>query len=84
MKTVTVNEVLSFILDEIKKENEVNYRTSFISQDSDNDCLIDIFHDAMNYFPELNLNIIDDDDILIEIFGYEGYESIRDAEQGSY
>jgi len=79
-----LNQVLLFILAEIKKENESGHRENCMSQDSDSQCLVNIFHDAMNKFSDIEFNLIDDEDALVEIFGQAGFESIREAEQGVY
>jgi transcriptional regulator with XRE-family HTH domain len=74
--------VLEFILSEIKKENEARANETTISDDNTNECLISVFHDALNKFE--NIELVDDEDKLIEVFGLDGLHRIRDAEQGIY
>lgn len=83
-KMQSLNNVLQFILVEIKKENESRDDGTTISEGSDNQCLINIFHDAMNKFTSIDFDIIDDEDALTELFGQDGFCAIREAEQGKY
>ena len=81
-KMSTLKEVLEFILTEIKKDNDSRTDGTTISQDNDNQCLINIFHDASNKFTDIDFELIDDEDSLSGLFGQDGFCSIRDAEQG--
>ena len=76
--------VFEFIVEKIKKANDDRVDQTTISDDKDNQVLVDIFHDALNEFSELDLIIEDDEDKLIEVFGYDNYCAIREAERGSY
>lgn len=81
-KVNTLNKVLEFILVEIKKENESRTDGTTISGDDNNQILINIFHDAGNKFTDIDFEIVDQEEELIELFGVDGFNSIRDAEAG--
>jgi len=83
-KMNTLKNVLEFILDEIKKENESREDSSTISEDADNQHLVNIFHDAMNKFSDIDFELIDEEEALVKIFGGDAFDSIREAEQGRY
>jgi len=81
-KINTLKNVLEFILTEIKKENNSRECGTTISEDADNTILVCIFTDAMNKFSNLDIDLVDDEDSLCEIFGNDGFWSIREAEHG--
>lgn len=74
--------VLEFIITEINKVN-ADRTDGPISEDSTNEELLNIFHDAGNRFANVDFDISDDEDALVMLFGYEGYCAIREAEQGN-
>lgn len=76
--------VLDFILTEIKRVNGSRSDNTTISQDETNQELVDIFHDTANKFTDIDFELTDSEDDLIELFGYKGYCSIREAESGEY
>ena len=76
--------VFEFIVEKIKKANNDRADQTTISDDEDNKVLVDIFHDALNEFCDLDLSIEDDEDKLTEVFGYDNYCVIREAERGIY
>ncbi len=79
-----LKKVLEFILTEIKKENNSRDDGTTISQDVDNEILVGIFHNAGNKFTDIDFVIIDEEERLVDLFGQEGFDAIRDAEQGLY
>ena len=74
-----IGEALSFILREIHTANKLRGEDNAIANDSDNEVLLTIFHNAMNKFP---IEIVDDADALADLFGLVGLDAIRDAEAG--
>lgn len=79
-KLVAMQPVLAFILDKIKAVNATSENP--IAQDDDNGVLLSIFADATDKFSDMELEIVDDEDALCELFGLDGYTEIRDAENG--
>ena len=93
ISTKAKQAILEHILKGIKKENndrivqnEKGLRSdnNSISLDESNEALLDIFNDAQNTFKCADFELIDDQDFLEEFFGGDGWERIRDAEQGMY
>lgn len=80
----TMQPVLDFIINEIKSVNKSRSDGNTISQDDTNEELINIFHDAMNKFTEIDFDLVNDEDYLSEFFGLNGYRAIREAESGNY
>ena len=71
--------VLKFILEAIKTSNIIHHQP--MAEDSDNSRLLDIFRFVERNF---NISLEDDEDILVKIFGDDGFNRIRDAEAGYY
>lgn len=76
--------VLAFILEQIKQVNDNRADDLTISEDDTNQELVDIFHTAVNKFTDIDFELTDDEGALIEVFGSDGFEMIREAEQGRY
>lgn len=76
--------VLEFVLAQIKKVNDAREDGQTISTDDTNEELVSIFHDAANKFTSIDFEFVDDEEALMQLFGYDGYCSIREAEQGIY
>ena len=83
-KMSTLKEVLAFILIKIKKENDSRVDETTISEDDNNECLINIFQAAGNKFTDIDFDISNDEEILIDLFGLDGFWAIREFEQGIY
>lgn len=73
--------ILDYIIIAIKKVNDNRKNGDTISSDDNNDEIVGIFHNTMNKF---NIEIIDDECLLSDIFGVDGLHAIRDAEAGMY
>ena len=59
-KMNTLKNVLEFILTQIKKENDSRNDETTISQDDDNQVLVDIFRDAGNKFTDIDFELVDE------------------------
>jgi len=79
MITSTTERNLNNILKDIKKVNDTRLSAgeNTISEDDDNGILLTIFCEYLQ-------DGEDSEDFLTRKFGQEGYEKIRDAEQGNY
>lgn len=71
--------VLDLIISKIKIENLYRDDGTLISEDQDNEALLDIFREVEKSF-DLDIEIEDSEDALCELFGLDGYHAIRDAE----
>jgi len=72
-------KVLRFIIEAIKTSNAIHRRV--MSEDADNGRLMGIFSFVERNF---GIELEDDEDILVKIFGDDGFNRIRDAEAGYY
>jgi len=71
--------VLKFILQAIKTSNIIHHQP--MAEDADNSRLLNIFRFVEGNF---NISLEDDEDCLVEIFGDDGFNKIREAEAGFY
>ena len=68
-------DILKKIITAIKAENDARIDGSTMASDHTNECLIGIFSE---------FGIIDDEDEIINMFGVDGLQAIREAEAGLY
>ncbi len=76
--TIKNEEILNAVLAEIKNENDARDDGTTLSNDSDNEVMLNILLDHADD------NCADNEDDLTEKFGYDGYCLIREAEGGNY
>lgn len=58
---------------------EEDYVNKAMSEDDTNECIYDILQDSVSLI-DCDVEILDNQDSLTEIFGTDGYDAIRDAE----
>jgi len=82
MNNLEKSGLTSLIISEIKKENDLGL--GLMSNDTDNQRLINIFDNVRKDTKLLLLKLIDDEDTLCNLLGVDNFQKIRDAEKGMY
>ena len=82
-KDLILQQLLDFILNAIKKENDTRQTGNFIASDSTNKIMVNIYNDTM-INSCLDIDLSGDELVLMQLFGYDQYKKIKDAESGIY